>query len=164
MQTILNRMFKRYFKNTCNKSFFTFLYNPIKLWSVFVEIEITIWYGIANLRIMLYYICLLSSSSSFSPLLLLLLLLFLVLVVVTTMLVESWGRGNSKNYYTNILPSQIVLFPLQTPVGRHCLFTEPPSRKPGSQEKRIAFGNTVNVPYDEPFKGTGGGPQSTADT
>lgn len=42
--------------------------------------------------------------------------------------------------------------------------TDPFSINPGSQKKCTLFGNAVDVPYDEPFEGTGGAPQSIAKT
>ena len=72
-----------------------------------------------------------------------------------------------KHSYTNcVVASNIPLHevekPFQVPLGRHVRMVDPLRMNPGSQLNLTLSGNTVELPDEEPFMGTGKGPQSTA--
>lgn len=52
--------------------------------------------------------------------------------------------------------------PLHVPLGWHVLMVDPLRMNPGSQLNGTLLGNTVESTEEEPFLGTGKGPQSTA--
>ena len=52
--------------------------------------------------------------------------------------------------------------PFQVPLGWHVLMADPMRLNPGSQLNLTLLGNTVELPEEEPFIGTGKRPQSTA--
>ena len=60
------------------------------------------------------------------------------------------------------IPSQNVWFPLHVPFSWQCLILEPLRLNPPSQPNCILFGKIVRLPKEEPFVGTGRGPQSSA--
>ena len=54
--------------------------------------------------------------------------------------------------------------PFHVPLGWHVLMVDPLRLNPGSQLNLTPLGNTVELPEEEPFMGTGKGPQSTAES
>lgn len=61
------------------------------------------------------------------------------------------------------LPSQVVSFPLQFPLDKHCLILEPRRLNPSSHLNVTSCGYVVRLPREEPFVGVASPPQSSAD-
>ena len=69
-------------------------------------------------------------------------------------LVKSCLLDVSNNCLTTIyLRSQVVPFPLQLPVDRHCLIFDPRRIKPSSHINCTLFGNVVRLPIKDPLLG-----------
>ena len=61
------------------------------------------------------------------------------------------------------LPLQVVSFPLQFPLDKHCLIVEPRRLNPSSHLNVTSCGYVVRLPRAEPFVGVVSPPQSLAD-
>ena len=75
---------------------------------------------------------------------------------------EKIGKVNSIAVGALNIPLHLVGKPLHVPSAWHVLMVDPLRMNPGSHLKSTLLGNTVESPEEEPFWGTGKGPQSTA--